>query len=161
MGKPASRSQRVLALRSASDALTDFLAKRGGAEHARLTLLWEHWTMVMGRDLSSLGVPLGHKKDVLVIAAEDSMAAQDMAMQAGEVLERANAFMRGPYFSRIQVELVMGRNDLSRAMPPLRPRPGDYKPKRPADLGGLAGKLDPASPVTPCYEAYLRYFSRQ
>ena len=160
MGRPAPRSQRTLTLRSVSSALEEFLGKRGGAEHTRLTLLWEHWAMVMGKELSSLGTPLGHKKDVLIIAAEDSMAAQDLAMQATEILERVNAFMQGPSFSRVQVELALGRNDLSRAMPPLRPRPEEYSPKRPAELGGLMEKLDPASPVTQCYRAYLRYFSR-
>lgn len=160
MGRPASRSERTLALRSVTDALADFLDKRGGAEHARLTLLWEHWRMVMGVELASLGMPLGHKKDVLHIAAEDSMAAQDLAMQADEVLERVNAFMRCRYFSRIQVELVMGRNDLSRPAPPLRPKPVETKPRRPENLGSLVGKLDPSSPVTQCYEAYLRYFAR-
>lgn len=116
--------------------------------------------MVMGQDLASLGAPLGHKKDVLVIAAEDSMAAQDLAMQANEVLERINSFMQGPYFSRIQVELAMGRNDLSRPVPPLRPKPPDYKPSRPEKLGALSDKLDPSSPVAQCYRAYLQYFSR-
>ena len=149
-----------MALRGISEALAYFLGKRDGNEHGQLTRLWEHWAMVMGREIASLGVPLGHKKDALIIAAEDSMAAQDIAMQAGEVLERANAFMRGPYFSRIQVELTMGRNDLSKPAPEMRPKPPDYQPPRPEQLGGLTGSLDPASPVARCYEAYLRYFSR-
>ncbi|MCC8194279.1 MAG: DUF721 domain-containing protein [Deltaproteobacteria bacterium] len=143
-----------------TDALSIFLDKRGGKEHARLTMLWEHWNMVMGEDLASLAAPLGHKKDVLLLAAEDSMAAQEIAMQSGEVLERVNAFMSGRYFSRIQVELVMGRNDLSRASPALRPQPPEYRAPKPERLGALKGALDPESPVARCYEAYLRYFSR-
>lgn len=160
MGKITPRSLRTNALLSITDALAAFLDKRGGREHAHLALLWEHWNMVMGKELALLAIPLGHKKDTLLLAAEDSMAAQDIAMQSDEVLERVNAFMNEPYFSRLQVELVMGRQDLSRARPESRPRPSDYHVSRPENLGSLRGAFEPASPVTRCYEAYLRYFSR-
>lgn len=161
MGRPAPRSQRTLALRSMADALASFLSARDGGEHVHLTRLWEHWAMVLGPNLAALAVPLGHRKDVLLIAAEDSMAAQEIAMQAGEVLERVNAFMNSPYFSRIQVELVMGRQDLSRSGQQQRPVPPVIALRKPCNLGGLTGKLDPSSPVSRCYDAYLRYFSRQ
>ena len=145
---------------SITAALTTFLGKRSGAEHAHLTRLWEHWDMVMGEDLAALASPLGHKKDVLLLAAEDSMAAQDIAMRTEEILERVNAFMNERYFSRVQVELPMGRQDLSRSAPPLRPRPPDYQAPRPENLGDLKKTLPPDSPVGQCYQAYLRYFSR-
>lgn len=161
MGRPAPRSHRTLALRTITEALETFLGKSGGKEQTLLTRLWEHWDMVMGEDLADLAMPLGHKRDVLILAAEDSMAAQDIAMRADEVLERVNAFMTGPVFSRIQVELVMGRRDLSRPAPVIRPAPPVYSAPRPANLGSLRGALDPDSPVTRCYEAYLRYFARQ
>jgi hypothetical protein len=161
MGKIAPRSRRVNAPTSVADALAAFLEKRGGKEHARLTLLWEHWGMVMGEVLAPLALPLGRKKDVLLLAAEDSMAAQDIVMQSGEVLERVNAFMDEPYFSRIQVELAGGRRDLSRARPEIRQRPSGYRVPRPEKLGSLHGAFEPASPVARCYEAYLRYFSRR
>ncbi len=106
MGRIAPRSRRVNALKSITEALADFLDKHGGGEHGRLTHLWEHWEMVMGGELASLAIPLGHKKDTLILAAEDSMAAQDIAMQSGEVLERANAFKNQPYLSRIKDDQV-------------------------------------------------------
>lgn len=160
MGKIAPRSRRANTLTSITDALAAFLDKRGGKEHARLVLLWEHWDMVMGGELAPFVMPLGHKKETLLLAAEDSMAAQEIAMRSGEVLERVNAFMDQPYFSRIQVELVMGRHALSHARRDIRPRPADYRAPRPERLGSLHGAFDPASPVARCYEAYLRYFSR-
>ena len=160
MGRPTPRSYRTNALMSITDALSAFLTKRGGEEHSRLTMLWEHWEMVMGTELASLAIPLGHKKETLRLAAEDSMAAQDIVMQSCEILERVNAFMNETYFSRIQVELVMGRNDLSHKLPELRPKPPEYRAPKPEDLGALHGSFDPDSPVTRCYEAYLRYFSR-
>lgn len=150
-----------MALISAAGALAAFMQKNGGAERALLNRLWEHWEMVMGRDMAALAAPIGHKKDVLLLAAEDSMAAQDIAMQAGDALERVNAFMGRPYFSRIQVELAMGRSDLSRPSGAVRPKPPEYRVPRPENLGSLLGKFDDnASPVARCYEAYLRYFTR-
>lgn len=160
MGKPAPRSQRVNAPQSITDALVSFMGKRGGFERLHLTRLWEHWEMVMGEELAALAKPLGHKKDILLLAAEDSMAAQDLAMQASEVLERVNSFMNAPSFSRIQVELTMGRRDLAGTPPSVRSAPPEYRISRPENLGALSGKLDPGSPVTQCYEAYLQYFSR-
>ena len=161
MGRPAPRSQRANALIGIADALAVFLGKRGGAEHTRLTQLWEHWNMVMGDDLASLASPLGHKKGTLLLAAEDPMAAQDLAMQSVEILERANAFMNERYFSRVQVELAMGRKNLSHALPPLRPKPQDYHVPRPKNLGSLKDTLPLDSPIRRCYEAYLRYFSHR
>ena len=160
MGKPALRSQRSNTLLNVTEALAVFLSKRGGAEHVCLTQLWEHWAMVMGEELASLAAPLGHKKGSLLLGAEDSMAAQDLAMQSAEILERANAFMNERYFSRIQVELSMGRQNLSRSLLSSRPKPQDYRIPRPENLGSLKGLFAPDSPVGQCYEAYLRYFSR-
>ena len=160
MGKPSSLKERARRLMHVTDALSRFLDNGDGREHAHLTQLWEHWDMVMGEELSPLAVPLGHRKDTLLLAAEDSMAAQEIVMQSVEVLERANAFMNRTYFSRIQVELLMGRTDLSRSLPERHPQPAAYRIPRPENLGSLKGALDPDSPVTRCYEAYLRYFSQ-
>ncbi len=159
MGRPDPRSRRVMALRSIREALSAFLDKRDAGEHLHLTRLWDHWEMVMGKHLAALGAPLGHRKGTLLIAAEDPMAAQDLAMQAQEILERVNAFMDGPFFSRIQIELGMGRSNLAKPST-LRPPPPETRPPRPEHLGGLMGSFDPASPVGRSYEAYVRYFSR-
>ncbi len=159
MGRPDPRSRRTMALRNIREALSAFLDKRDNGEHLHLTRLWAHWDMVMGKHLAALGSPLGHRKDTLLIAVEDSMAAQDLVMQAQEILERANAFMDGPFFSRIQVELSMGRSDLARPVAMRSPPPAPRLP-RPEKLGSLLGVLDPASPVGRGYEAYVRYFSR-
>ncbi len=147
-----------MALRSIREALSAFLDKQGG-EQLHLTRLWEHWDMVMGRELAALGSPLGHRKDVLLLAAEDPMAAQDLVMQTQEILERANAFMDGPFFARVQVEQTMGRPDLAKPVRAAPPPPAP-PPRRPENLGGLVGVLDPSSPVGRCYMEYIRYFSR-
>ena len=159
MGKIASRIQRTLALRSAADALDAFLEKHGGRDRAHISRLWEHWEMVLGQELASLASPLGHRKDTLIVAAEDSMAAQDIAMQAQDVLERVNAFMNSAFFSRLQVELVMGRSDLSRPVAIRRPPPPIPRPQKPEPFGSLTG-YDPLSPAGQCYDTFRRLFSR-
>ena len=160
MGKN-ERYRRTFAMRTITEALTDFLDKRNAAERFHQVRLWEHWEMVMGPELASLGSPLGQRKDTLLIGAHDPMAAQELVMQAGEILERANAFMDRPCFTRVQVELMMGRGDLSLHKPRMQPAPPKYELPKPENLGGLSGTLDPASPVARCYEAYLQFFARR
>lgn len=160
MGKN-ERYRRTFAMRTITEALTDFLDKRDAAERFHQVRLWEHWEMVMGPELASLGSPLGQRKETLLIGAEDPMAAQELVMQAGEILERVNAFMDRPCFTRVQVELMMGRGDLSLYKPRIAPAPPKVELARPEQLGGLTGVLDPSSPVGRCYDAYLRFFDRR
>ena len=114
----------------------------------------------MGDDLAALAFPLGHKDDILLIGAEDTMAMQELFLQSPEILERANAFMDSEFFLHVKVSLMQGQRDLSRQRPrrphsPLAPVP----PPKPARLGALLGKLNPDSPVTRCYQAYLAMFN--
>uniref|UniRef100_UPI003A8EA307 DciA family protein n=1 Tax=Desulfovibrio porci TaxID=2605782 RepID=UPI003A8EA307 len=52
----------------AGDLLAALLAALGGgAERARLSLLWQNWEQVMGPELAPLALPLGHHKDMLLI----------------------------------------------------------------------------------------------
>ena len=153
----AHREQRLLAAR---EAMSIFLDSCAGKERRHLTALWQHWTVVMGESLAALACPLGHKGDVLFIGADDTMAMQELSLQATEILERANAFMDCEFFRQVKVGLMQGRQALSCPRPrrldsPLCP----VRPKKPHRLGALAGKLDPDSPVTRCYEAYIAMFA--
>lgn len=72
-----------------------------------------------------------------------------------EILERVNAFMDAPIFSRVELHLVMGKTTLERppdTQPVQRQRP---LPERPRDLGGRLGDMSIDSPVARCYAAYL------
>ncbi len=153
-------SHRVFRLTLAGEGVTDFLAALGGKDRLHLTALWEHWPVVMGEELSSLGRPMGHKDDILIIGADDSMAMQELSLQSGEILERVNAFMDREFFRRIKVMLVQGQPTLDQKRP-VRPsfRVRPPLPPRPARLGSLRGTLNPESPVTLCYEAYLAMYS--
>lgn len=78
---------------------------------SKLWQLWQHWEMVMGPDLAELALPLGHHKDVLLVAACDNMVMQELQMQSDEILERVNAFMDGR-FKSVRLSLPMDRNVL-------------------------------------------------
>jgi len=160
MGRTQSYSRRSNTARSIKDALADFLAKRDSGAHRRLTLLWKHWDMVMGTEFAACAAPLGHRNQTLIVGAEDAMAAQELAMQTPELLERANAFMDGRFFTKIQIELMGNHINLasSGSTPSFSPPPPLRRPER---LGTLHASLNPSSPVTRCYEAYLRLFTRQ
>ena len=149
-----------MALRSLREVLPALLAKKDPGEQEHCSRLWSHWDMVMGRDIAPLAHPLGHRKETLLLGADDPMAAQELSMMIPEILERANAFMDGPFFTRVQVEQRMRRPSLAEiAAEQARPAPVTRIP-RPEHLGGLLGSLDPASPVGRCYAAYVSFFSR-
>lgn len=142
--------------RSAQDVMRGVLRSLGASpEQARLALLWRHWDTVMGEELLPLAMPLGHRGDILLLGAEDSMAAQELRMQAGEILERVNAFMESGFFSSVHVSLVRGRAVLDRIphaaaefSPPPRPEPCAM-----AEGSRLPG-MRPDSPVA---RAYARF----
>ena len=154
--KYAFRQKKVM---SVQEAFTLFLTKKGGEDRVQLNALWEHWNIVMGEDIASLGFPLGHKETVLQVGADDTMALQELSMLSVEILERANAFMDKEFFTSLKVHLMQGKRSLSQPKRFARPSKAVYPlPPRPAQLGGLIGKLDPDSPIGKCYEAYVRLF---
>ncbi len=160
MGRVEPVSKRSLNLQSAGQALALFMAKHDGGLHLRLGNLWQCWEMVLGPQLSPLGIPLGHAKDCLLIGAEDSMAVQELFMQTGEILERVNAFMDMPFFSRLQVELRLGRANLAASRPSVKKRLPPPRLPKPPNLGALLDVLPADSAVGKCYRAYLAYFAR-
>lgn len=95
-----------------ADALKEYLNARGAKNQFQLARLWENWEMVMGPDLAALAFPLGQRKGILLVGAEDNMAAQDLSYMSPEILERVNAFMDGPFFNRVEVHLLFGRTPL-------------------------------------------------
>ncbi|MBE6442910.1 MAG: DUF721 domain-containing protein [Desulfovibrio desulfuricans] len=134
-----------------------------GEARERLRQLWLNWEMVMGPELAPLAHPLGRRRDVLRVGAEDAMLAQELQLSSGELLERVNAFMEGPVFSAVKVELLMGRKGLqasapehaSPAGPDWRlPRGPQREPIRASgrNLAGMAAH----SPVARAYARFAR-----
>lgn len=144
-------------MKAICDALQSFLKSRDLSRQAHLVRLWENWDMVMGPDIAPLAYPMGHRKTILQVGAEDNMAQQDLMFMTPEILERANGFMDEPYFERVEVHLVMGRKPLDQLRPVLRNPYRPPLPPRPAHLGTLHD-MDPESPVARCYAKYVRLF---
>lgn len=141
--------------REVGELLPGVLAALGGdAARLRLVQLWRHWEMVLGPELAPLARPLGHHGDSLLIGAEDAMLMQELHLQSGEILERVNAFMEGPFFSCVKLSLCFRRTELDSivAPPAPPPRPPLERPRLTGDA--LAG-MRPDSPVARCYARYV------
>ena len=141
-----------------ADALKEYLNARGAKNQFQLARLWENWEMVMGPDLAALAFPLGQRKGILLVGAEDNLAAQDLSYMSPEILERVNAFMDGPFFNRVEVHLLFGRTPLDTTRVVVPPSSRVPLPPRPEGLGGLMQSLDPESTVGRCYLKYVRMF---
>ncbi len=137
------------------DGLGAWLAAHG-MEPRRMLLeqLYKNWDIVLGEDFSAMAHPLGSRKSVLLIGCEDSCSMQELSFAVPEILERVNAFMNEEFFTRVELHLLMGRDGLRQA--DITRVPERYVPPRPLNLGNL--RLPPDSPVSACYEAYLRCF---
>ena len=129
-----------------ADALKEYLNARGAKNQFQLARLWENWEMVMGPDLAALAFPLGQRKGILLVGAEDNMAAQDLSYMSPEILERVNAFMDGPFFNRVEVHLLFGRTplDTTRVVVP----PSSRVPLPPGPRG-LAVSCSRSTPKVP------------
>jgi hypothetical protein len=78
----------------------------------RLSRLWRNWSAVMGEELAALARPLGSRNSTLLVGGEDPMAAQELSLLRGEILERANACLDEPFFTAVHVTLILNRRSL-------------------------------------------------
>ena len=160
----AEREKRV---RSSSEGMQTLFERLGGQDQGKLTALWKSWEQVMGEELACLGYPLGHKERVLTIGADDSMALQELSLQAAEILDRANAFMGSEYFENVRVLLMQGKEALAgsksseKNTPLLELQPADDPFNEITSLGAHIGKLDPDSPITRCYETFVALYRKK
>ncbi len=157
---PRKHVRRTCRATEAVELALNALGGQGGRELRLLCALWDNWRSVMGRELAELAFPLGHKNRVLLIGAEDAMAAQELSLQTPEMLERANAFMDSAFFEQIRVTLLQGQRPLTekRRPRPVKP-PVQPLPPRPPRLGALASAFAADSPAARAYAAYLRLFA--
>jgi hypothetical protein len=108
---PRKRKKLDAPLHAAAVLDVVFGALGAGPEHARLIQLWKNWSMVMGPELTPLALPLGARRNLLLVGAPDSIALQELHLLSTEILERVNAFMECPFFSAVNIRLCFGKND--------------------------------------------------
>jgi len=141
--------------------LPEFVQRKLDAGFAfRLVGLWRNWAEVVGPEVAELARPLGHRKRILLVGAEDSLALQEVGYYSPEILERVNAFLGEESFDKVQADLLLGRAPLDTVgvAPPVH-RMG--LPPRPAELGGLGRLKQDDSAIGRCYRAYVRLFGEQ
>ncbi|MBR5734812.1 MAG: DUF721 domain-containing protein [Desulfovibrionaceae bacterium] len=152
-GRAESRAiPRTCRMSPVSEGIAGFLERLGGANAPVLYQLWQNWEMVMGPQLAEMAIPLGHRHSILIIGGEDNLVLQELAFQTGEILERANAFMNEPYFTRVELRLILGKTPLS-APPAIQPSTRRTEP--PEKPEGLRGTLKNVNASTPEGRAYL------
>jgi len=142
-----------------SEGLAGLLERGEAGKNRRFHALWRDWPRAVGEDVASLCRPLGHRRGILLVATDDSVAMQELSYMVSEILARANRYLGENCFDKVQFDLLGAQIPLDETQ---SPHP-DYYPVRydpPAKLGGLLGKLDPASPVGRCYEKYVKFFQR-
>ena len=136
--------------------LESVLSALGAGEKLMQVRLWQNWEMVMGPDIAPLAWPLGARNDILIVGGEDNLALQELSFMTPEILERVNAFMDAPVFSKVELRLAMGAKPLDQP-PDIQPSTRVHPvPQRPKQLGAHLGEMRPDSPVARCYAAYLR-----
>ena len=142
-----------------SEAMGNFISTIDGRDKLMIPKLWQAWPLLMG-ELAELAKPLGHRKKTLLLAAEDSVASQELSYFAPEILERINSFFGEEVFDKVLFELLNGRvtldgYELQRS--PVR----KAEIKKPGIIGGLKNKFDPDSAVGRCYLKYIRLFENK
>lgn len=146
-------------MKKLSDGLAKLLSRGDAGKNYRFFGLWRNWSKAVGSDVAELARPLGHKRNVLFLAVEDSVAMQELSYRAPEILERANAYLGQNVFDKVQFDLLGTQIPLDA----VRASHPDYYPARyeaPENLGGLLGKFDGESPVGRCYAKYVKFFQR-
>lgn len=121
----------------------------------RFARLWRNWAQVVGEEAATLARPLGRRKRTLRLGVEDGAAMQETSFYAPQILEDVNGFLGEIFFDKIQCELLMGKTPLDEVG---RQEGGRRMPPRPRNLGNALQHMDPDSPVTRSYQAYLAAF---
>lgn len=148
--------------RLAEGLLLSFLSRYDRKGGLRLVRLWRQWPQVVGAEVAELARPVGHKDGALILAAEDSVAAQQLSYYAPELLARVNDFFGEEVFDKVRFELLDGRAPLDgNPAPQAGPGPETRRADafRPPQVGSLVAEADPETAAGRCYLAYVRRFA--
>ncbi|NCD24970.1 MAG: DUF721 domain-containing protein [Deltaproteobacteria bacterium] len=147
------RQRRVCAM---DEALGLTLNTPEAALELAIARLWRHWPEIFGTDMAEMIRPLGRRKTTMLLGTTNSMVMQEFSFLGPEILEKANTFLGTNYFQELKLELMSGRPPLDESLLPI-PSPSPTPPL-PEPLGNLLPCMDPSSPVTACYRAYVKLF---
>lgn len=148
--------ERKQHIRTAAEALTSVLGSPEAAMELAIARMWRHWPEILGPDIAAMVRPLGHRQETMLLGATNSMVMQEFSFFAQTILDKANDFLGTAYFRKVQIELMAGRPGLDQSL--LAPNPPRTGAQSPDPLGNLLPCMDPSSPVTRSYRAYVRHF---
>jgi hypothetical protein len=148
--------ERTKTTRSMTEAIQSVLGTPEAALELAIARMWRHWPQILGPDIAAMVRPLGRRQETMLLGATNSMVMQEFSFFAQTILDKANTFLGTTYFQKVQIELMAGRPALDESLlPPIPPRPEALAPD---PIGNLLPCMDPSSPVTRCYRAYVRHF---
>lgn len=138
-------------------ALRRFFDRKDTHDDLCLAKLWDAWDSIFEPEISQLIRPLGHKKDILLLGAEDAIVMQEFTYFSDQILDKVNNFLGKQFFGRVRIELLKGRSPLNAKLLP--PIPSKTSPVKPEGLGTMTQSMNPSSPVARAYIKYVSLFS--
>lgn len=142
--------------RSTAEVLASTLGTPEALLELAIARLWRSWPRILGEEMAEMIRPLGHRKTTILLGATNSMVMQEFSFFGPEILQKANDFLGTNFFQKVQIELMAGRAALDENLLPKPER--TPRTETPLPLGNLIPCMDPSSPVTACYRAYVRHF---
>lgn len=152
----AAMHRRTRKLLTMDEMLHSVLGSPEALLELAIARLWRHWPEILGEDIARFVRPLGHRKTTMLLGAANSLVMQELSYFSPRILDKANSFLGNAYFQKVQMELMDGRPALDESLLP--PTPPKAPAPAPEPLGNLLPCMDPASPVSACYRAYVKRF---
>lgn len=138
--------------------VTQMLDQKGRTElHKKLFHLYNNWETALGYELASIALPIGRRKDILLIAAEDNYILSELVYLHDEILEKVHLFIGEVAFKKVETHLLQGKQALHIPFE-LHNKFEELELIRPENLGNL--NL-PNGKIRDAYLRYLALFSEQ
>jgi hypothetical protein len=144
-------------LRRLSEVLQGFTTQGEAGARRHFVAVCRRWEEIVGPETAELVRPLGHRRRELLLGTDDPVAMQEMVFAGPEIVALVNGALGQDVFDKVRFDLIGDRVSLD-ALRAEAPRFHTPPVSRPANLGGLMGQLDRASPVARCYAKYVAYF---
>lgn len=126
----------------------------------RFRKLWRNWSRIVDEDIALTARPIGHRKRILILGVDDSMAMQNVTYSCPMILYQVNEYLGQAVFDKVIAELIRDRKTLDTIEKKVAPAPR-IKPVRPQTLGSKRPNFEPGSAIAQCYDAYVNVFKTE
>ncbi|MCR5813794.1 MAG: DUF721 domain-containing protein [Desulfovibrio sp.] len=118
--------------------------------------LWKNWPAIKKKLQIEFGEPLGHQKKTLIMGCEDSIEVQELRMHEQDILKVVNEFLGSRVFSKLRVELMLGKAPVTQAQTLREQSVWQDEPPEHQAKGTYLKNMDPNSAIARCYARYLK-----